>query len=283
MVAAATENDRPRAVAPGGGGGGGGVAAQWLPLAEFRAASGREPSSDERHTYNGVRGGLLLPRFALQPRAGIGDSGGGGGGGGGNSSGGGGGGSGGGDDCVGVGGDIGGGGGRGGGGSRASTGTNTGAPAAASEADVKQRRRPPVPAAVARWRRKAHHSMPTTDAPPAVVAGVHAMAANWLQEREAIAVLFEQVATEYDADGEDWKRRLSQLYAEGADPDELAAKVATLAEDAARTGFTRWTMTSSNWLDVTITKSAGAGRTPMTRCRMFYGYYTTRELFACVL
>jgi hypothetical protein len=92
------------------------------------------------------------------------------------------------------------------------------------------------------------------------------MAAPWQKEREAFAVLFEQVATEYDADGEDLQRRLSQLYAEGTDPEELASKVAMLAEDAASTGFTRW---SSNWLDITITKSAGDGRmgtTPRASC-----------------
>ncbi len=55
--------------------------------------------------------------------------------------------------------------------------------------------------------------------------------------------------------------------------------MAMLAEDAASIGFTRWTKTGSNWVDVAITKSAGAGRVSMTHCRMFY---TTRELFACV-
>jgi hypothetical protein len=53
-------------------------------------------------------------------------------------------------------------------------------------------------------------------------------------------------------------------------------------DSEAGSGFSRWTMTSPTWLDATISKSAGAGRTAMTRCRMFYGYYTTRELFAYV-
>lgn len=53
-------------------------------------------------------------------------------------------------------------------------------------------------------------------------------------------------------------------------------------EGEAGSGFSRWTMTSPTWLDATISKSAGEGRTAMTRCRMFYGYYTTTELFAYV-
>ena len=55
-----------------------------------------------------------------------------------------------------------------------------------------------------------------------------------------------------------------------------------LMDGEAGSGFSRWTMTSPTWLNATISESAGAGRTAMPRCRMFYGYYTAMELFSYV-
>ena len=124
--------------------------------------------------------------------------------------------------------------------------------------------------------------MVAVDEPHAAVAGVGNMATQWLEERAATRALVEEMAMESGADVDEWRSRLRELYAAGADVEELTAAVTGWMEGEAGSGFSRWTMTSSTWLDATISKSAGGGRTAMTRCRMFYGYYTARELFAYV-
>ena len=290
---------------------GGGDESKWLPTAEFRKLAGRDPSADERHTYNNVRGGLLLPRLEQWYSAGAardgadrkrqavqavassvaGDSGGGSGGGGGRNDG------------------------SGGGGisssSRSSSSSSStatigstssnssgrrgssgggdgggGSSAAAATAPTRKSPRPPVPPAVARWGRKHHHPMPCADdeAPNECSAGVDDMASAWLAERAATRRLLDELLRARGTQAEvvdEVLRRVRELHA-GTNVDGHAATVKLRIEDAVSSGFSRATMSSPRWINATISKSAGAGRPAMTRCRMFYGFRRTEELFAYV-